>query len=246
MTNMNKIIESKKPYVSEMFSEISGEYDKLNRILSLSLDVLWRRKATSKLIPSDPMDPNSDLVLDLCAGTGDMAIALFSRHSFKGKVILCDFNRDMLKVAQAKLRKSGLLDRVSVVLCDVERLPFKNNVSDGAMMGFSLRHIEDLNMFFNEIKRVLRKDKKAVLLDVAHPEVKLIKAIYFLYYDKILPKFSKIFSKGHAEIYSYLPQSLKGFLKQKDLLRILKGMGFSEAVYKNVFFGTGVIYTLTK
>lgn len=236
---MNKIMESKKPYVSQMFSEISGEYDKLNRILSFCLDILWRRKVTSKLI-------SSKLVLDFCAGTGEMAIRLLSRHSFKGKVILCDFNEDMLKVAKAKLKSSGLLERVFIVLCDVEKLPFKNNISDGAMMGFSLRHMENLDLFFNETKRVLKKDKKAVFLDVAHPEVKLIKNIYFLYYAKIFPKISRIFSKGHAHVYSYLPNSLRLFFKQKDLLNMLKKMGFSEVAYQNVFFGTGVIYTLRK
>lgn len=239
-------MESKKPYVSQMFSEISGEYDKLNRIISFCLDIVWRRKATSKLISSDPMDPNSDLVLDFCAGTGDMAVTLLYRHCFKGKVILCDFNRDMLKVAQAKLKRSGLLERICIVVCDVEKLPFKNNISDGAMMGFSLRHIEDLNLFFNETKRVLKKDKKAVLLDVAHPEVKLIKDIYFLYYDKILPKLSIIFSEGHAHVYSYLPKSLRLFFKQRDLVNILKKMGFSRVACQNVLFGMGVIYTLTK
>ena len=239
MTNIGKMSGSRKSYVSQMFSEICGEYDKLNRIISFCLDVLWRRKATSKLA-------SSDLVLDFCAGTGDMAITLLSRYSFKGKVVLCDFNWDMLKLAQAKLRRSRLLEKVCIVLCDVEKLPFKDNIADGAMMGFSLRHIEDLTMFFNETKRVLKRDKRAVLLDVAHPEIKVIKEIYFLYYDRILPKLSRAFSKGHGEIYSYLPQSLKRFLKQKDLLNRLNEMGFSEATYKNVLFGTAVIYTLIK
>ncbi len=207
--------------------------------MSLCLDVLWRRMATSKLA-------SSALVLDFCAGTGDMAITLLSSRSFKGKVVLCDFNRDMLKVAQAKLRRLGLLERVRTVICDVEKLPFKSNISDGAMMGFSLRHMENLNLFFNETKRVLKKDKRAVLLDVAHPEIKVIRDIYFFYYDTILPKLSRIFSKGHADIYSYLPQSLKRFLKQKELLNMLSQMGFSEAAYTNVLFGTGVIYTLRK
>ena len=239
MTKSHRIRQSNKAYVSQMFSEICGEYDKLNRIISFCLDILWRRKAASRLV-------SSDLVLDFCAGTGDMAITLLSRQSFKGKVVLCDFNQDMLEIAQVKLRRAGFLGRVSVVVCDVERLPFKTNVSDGAMMGFSLRHIEDLDLFFNETKRVLKKDKRAVLLDVAHPEVKLIKNIYFFYYDKILPKLSRIFSKGHADIYSYLPRSLKRFLRQKDMLNMLSEMGFSEAAYTNVFFGTAVIYTLTK
>jgi demethylmenaquinone methyltransferase/2-methoxy-6-polyprenyl-1,4-benzoquinol methylase len=243
---MDKIKESKKPYVSQLFSEISGEYDRLNRILSFCLDLLWRRKATSKLISSDPMGPNSDLVLDFCAGTGGMAITLLSQKSFEGRVMLCDFNWDMLKVAQAKLKRSGLLERVFIVLCDVENLPFKNNISDGAMMGFSLRHMEDLKGFFKETKRVLKKDKKAVLLDVAHPEVKLINNVYFLYYDKIFPKLSKIFSKGHAHVYSYLPNSLRLFLRQKDLVNIMNKTGFSGVAYQNVFFGTGVIYTLIK
>jgi demethylmenaquinone methyltransferase/2-methoxy-6-polyprenyl-1,4-benzoquinol methylase len=236
---MCRIMESKKPYVSQMFSEISGEYDRLNRILSFCLDIIWRNKTASKLI-------SSHLVLDLCAGTGDMTKSLLSRRSFKGRIIMCDFNWDMLQKAQSKLRRLGLMERTCIVLCDVEKLPFKSNISDGAMMGFSLRHIEDLNLFFNEIKRILKKNKKAVLLDVAHPEVKLIKVVYFWYYDKILPKLSRIFSKGHADIYSYLPQSLRRFFKQKELLNISKGIGFSEASYKNVLFGTGVIYTLIK
>lgn len=232
-------MESKKPYVSQMFSEISGEYDKLNRVISLYLDVVWRRKATSKLV-------SSDLVLDFCAGTGDMAITLFSHPSFKGNVILCDFNGDMLKLAQAKLKRLGLTEKAHLVLCDVEKLPFKNNISDGAMMGFSLRHMEDLNLFLNETKRVLKKNRKGVFLDVAHPEVKLIKNIYFWYYDKIFPRLSKIFSQGHAQVYNYLPDSLKIFFKQKDLVNILDGMGFSRVVYQNILFGTGVIYTLIK
>ena len=239
MTKSHRIGQSNKAYVSQMFSQICGEYDKLNRIISFCLDVLWRRKAASKLI-------SSDLVLDFCAGTGDMAITLLSRQSFKGKVGLCDFNQDMLQKARAKLRRLRFSQRVLTVLCDVENLPFKSNVSDGAMMGFSLRHMEDLKLFFNETKRVLKKDKRAVLLDVAHPEVKLIKDIYFFYYDKILPKLSRVFSEGHADIYSYLPKSLRRFLKQKDLLSMLKELGFSEVGYQNVFLGPGVIYTLMK
>ncbi len=239
MTKSHRIGDSNKAYVSQMFSQICGEYDRLNRIISFCLDILWRRRAASKLL-------SSDLVLDFCAGTGDMATALLSNRSFKGKVILCDFNQDMLEIAQAKLRRAGLLGRVFVVVSDVERLPFKSGVSDGAMMGFSLRHIEDLELFFNEIKRVLKKDQRAVLLDVAHPEVKLIRDIYFFYYDRILPKLSRMFSKGHADIYNYLPRSLKRFLRQKELLNMLSEMGFSEAAYTNVLFGAAVIYTLTK
>jgi demethylmenaquinone methyltransferase/2-methoxy-6-polyprenyl-1,4-benzoquinol methylase len=246
MRNMDRIKESKKPYVSQIFSEISGEYDRLNRILGFSLDVLWRRKATSKLVSPNHTNPNPDLVLDFCAGTGNMAVTLLSRKSFKGMIILCDFNEDMLKVAQAKLKKLGLLERVCIVLCDVEKLPFKDNISDGAMMGFSLRHMEDLKGFFSETKRVLKKNKKAVFLDVAHPEVKLIKDIYFVYYDTIFSRLSRIFSKGHAHVYSYLPDSLRVFLKQKDLVSIPKELGFSKVAYRNLFFGAGAIYTLIK
>jgi demethylmenaquinone methyltransferase/2-methoxy-6-polyprenyl-1,4-benzoquinol methylase len=85
-----------------------------------------------------------------------------------------------------------------------------------------------------------------VLLDVAHPEIKVIKEIYFLYYDKILPRLSRIFSKGHGEVYSYLPQSLRRFLKQKELVNISRKIGFSQVAYKNILFGTAVIYTLIK
>src|SRR4030065_2684603 len=107
----------KKQFVRQMFSDISPQYDGLNRIMSLNQDQKWRRRVVKALA-------KEQLIVDLCAGTGDMSLALLEDSAFQGEIVLVDFNRDMLQLAQAKLSKAGFGNRVSYLVADVENLPF--------------------------------------------------------------------------------------------------------------------------
>ena len=150
----------KKAYVRQMFSELAPDYDRLNRIISFNSDRLWRKKAVRGLV-------DCKTVLDLCAGTGDMALALFSDSRFHGVVVLSDFALPMLKLARGKLTK--FQGRTFLVCADAEKLPFKPEVFDGAMLGFSLRNLENLNVFAGEVRRVMQTGGVGSFLEIAHP-----------------------------------------------------------------------------
>lgn len=201
------------------------------------MDQSFRRRAVKRV-------SHLHNIVDLCAGTGDMALALLEDPSFQGQVILCDFNADMLAAAHKKLQEKKLNGRAPLVLGDVELLPFKDASVDGAVMGFSLRNLEDILVFAHECKRMVRPGGKIVLLDVAHPENPLARGIFHFYFYNFVPQISKLLTRKRYA-YKYLPQSLRVFYKQKDLVEKLQQVGFSRVTYRNLFWGASAIYELT-
>lgn len=230
--------QEKKSFVRKMFSDIAPDYDRLNRIISFNLDYSWRKKSTEVL-------QNCNLVLDLCAGTGDMSLALFSHKNFKGKIILCDFSYEMLFLAKKKLQDYVDKAQIYVVCGDVEKLPFKLETFDGLMLGFSLRNLDSQTDFYSETKRVLKKGGSASFLEIAHPENFLFSKIFYVYFYKWVPFMSQFFTKrGYA--YKYLPDSLKTFPKQKEVVKFIKSFDFEEVTYHNVMGGMAAVYKLVK
>lgn len=226
----------KKKTISKMFSDIKKEYDLINRIISFRSDQIFRNIAIKKVT-------HLDRVVDICAGTGDMTISLLMKKSFKGRVVLCDFNYDMLSLANLKLQKLGLRERTDIVIGDAEELPFKDKSFNAIIMGFALRNLESIEAFGLESKRVIDGEGKVVLLDVSHPENKLVAFIFHLYFYKAVPILSRFFTKKQYA-YEYLPQSLKTFYNQKELISKFKGLGFTKATYQNLLWGISAIYKL--
>lgn len=229
---------SKKRFISQMFSEIRREYDLINRAISFRSDQFFRSIAVKEVCLFER-------VLDICAGTGDMAISLLKNKSFKGRVVLCDFNYDMLSLADLKLRKFGLRNRTHIVVGDAESLPFKDESLGAVIMGFALRNLESIDAFGLESKRVIEENGKVILLEVAHPENRVIAPLFYLYFYKLAPLFSKLFTKNRYA-YHYLPQSLRAFYKQKELISKFKELGFGEAAYQNLIGGVSAIYQLRR
>ena len=229
---------SKKRFISKMFSEITKEYDVINRAISLWSDQSFRNTAVKKIC-------RLERVLDICAGTGDMAISLLMNKSFKGRVVLCDFNYDMLSAADRKLRNLGVRDRAYIVIGDAESLPFKNESLDAVMMGFALRNLESIDAFGLESRRIIVERGKVILLDVAHPENRIIAPFFYFYFYKLVPVFSRFFTKS-TYAYHYLPQSLRIFYKQKELISKFKELGFEKATYQNLLGGVSAIYLLER
>lgn len=230
--------QGKKSFVRKMFSDIAPDYDRLNRIISFNLDSSWRKKSTENL-------QYSNLVLDLCAGTGDMASALFSHKNFKGKIILCDFSYEMLVLAKKKLQNYGEKAQIYLVCGDVEKLPFKAEFFEGVMLGFSLRNLDSQADFYSETRRVLKKGGTASFLEIAHPENILFSKLFYLYFYKWVPFISQFFTKRRYA-YQYLPDSLKIFPKQKELVKFIKTFDFEEVDYHNVMGGMAAVYKLIK
>jgi demethylmenaquinone methyltransferase/2-methoxy-6-polyprenyl-1,4-benzoquinol methylase len=234
-------MKEKKAFIHKMFSEIAPIYDRMNRLLSFGFDNRWRRKATKPLVAANR-------VLDLCAGTGDMALALLEQNDFTGKVVLCDFNKDMLRLAERKcLRQDGgrFADRTMLVVADAELLPFKEDSLDGVSIGFALRNLCSLDKLSSELLHATKKAGLVVFLEIAHPENRIVGALFPLYFYRLVPTISKyLTTKKYA--YRYLPDSLRIFLKQKELVNLFQKDGFSSASYSNIWGGIGAIYLLRK
>ncbi len=230
---------TKKQFIVRMFEDISDRYDLLNRVISFGLDGVFRRRAVRP-------HRGDSLVLDICAGTGDMAKELLGARDFTGTVVLTDLSPRMLRIAIDKLKgiESGNGRAVFYVIADADHLPFKPAVFDGAISGFSLRNLSRLESFALELDSVLRSGGKVSLLDVAHPRRKIYARLFYIYFYKIIPLLSRLFTRKKYA-YRYLPASLRIFYSQPEALRRLSQGGL-EGGYEDLLGGIAAIYRLTK
>lgn len=223
-----------------MFDDISDRYDFLNRIISFGLDGYCRRKAILRHI-------DNSRVLDICSGTGDMAIELLKQRNFRGMIILGDFSMQMHKLAGQKIANFNDDERktsVCRICCDAENMPFKNSVFNGIISGYSLRNLGDLQTFGFEIGRVLRKGGSGSLVDVAHPPNELFAKLFYYYFYKLIPLISRLFTRKKYA-YKYLPVSLRTFFKQDEVIKKLCSDGLAGE-YQNILGGAVALYKLRK
>lgn len=226
----------KKGYVRQMFSDLAPDYDRLNRIISFNSDRRWRKSAVRGLVDCSP-------VLDLCAGTGDMAAALLSDPKFQGIVVLADFALPMLK--RSRLKLAAHAHRVLIVCADAEELPFKPNLFGGAMLGFSLRNLEDLSAFAGEVLRVLKPGGAGSFLEIAHPSGAAWGKLFYAYFYRVMPVVAAVFTR-QRQAYRYLPESLKVFPRQKEVSALFAREGFAASGYEDLWGGLAAIYNVRK
>jgi demethylmenaquinone methyltransferase/2-methoxy-6-polyprenyl-1,4-benzoquinol methylase len=219
-----------------MFDDIHARYDRLNSILSFGQDRRWRKTAVREI-------PSGGAVIDLCSGGGELALELFSRGEFNGDIILADISFQMMSLYK-KILGVKYPGRYFPVLCDVEYLPFKDNVFDGAMSAFSLRNLNDLRQFSSEANRTVKPGGVARYLEIAHPENRFLRTLFELYFYRISPLAARLFT-NKVYAYKYLPASLKAFPGQQNVIQILcEGWGHCE--YKNILGGIAAVYKLSK
>lgn len=203
-------------------------------MMSINQDQKWRRRVIKSLV-------KEQLIIDLCAGTGDMSIALLENPQFKGKIMLVDFNQDMLNLARKKMEQREFSQRVSYQLADVENLPFDNDTFDGAIQGFALRNLENLDRFFSETLRILKPGKAVAFLEIAHPEHKVFQKLFYLYFFNFLPRLTTLIT-GIGPAYRWLPLSLKRFPTQREVAEKMRQSGFKNAAYENLAGGMVASY----
>jgi demethylmenaquinone methyltransferase/2-methoxy-6-polyprenyl-1,4-benzoquinol methylase len=215
-----------------MFSAIAPTYDRLNRILSFRLDLRWRRQAVARL--GWERAPEG-IYLDLCAGTLDFAAALARRPGFRGRVVGADFVRPMLE------RGRGKAARLEPVTADALELPFENAVFDGAMIGWGMRNLADLDAGLAELARVLKPGSRVVILDMATPPRQPLRALYLLYFERVLPRIGRLISK-HTSAYEWLPESTRVFPAPPELARRIGAAGFTDVSYTLLLGGVTALH----
>ena len=204
-----------------MFDRIAPVYDVMNRVMTAGLDGRWRREtATAAVSPGDR-------VLDLCCGTGDLALASARAG---GQVTGLDFSERMLERAR---RKSGEIEWVQG---DALALPFEDDSFDAATVGFGVRNLEDLDRGLAELARVLHPGGRLGVLEITRPQG-LLSPFYSVWFGGVVPVLGKLLPGGSA--YTYLPASVKRFPGPEDLARFLREAGFSDVRYR--LFAGGIV-----
>jgi len=214
--------EGKRSYVRGVFTAIAPRYDFLNHLLSLNIDRRWRRRAVGRLGWERRPD---GVYLDLCAGTLDLAATLAAADGFRGRVIGADFVIPMLE------RGRGKSARVRPVGADALELPFPDGGFDGALVGFGVRNLADLDRGLVEARRVLKPGARFVILEFTTPRFAPLRAAYLFYFRRLLPLIGRAVSK-HTDAYTYLPESVLNFPDPDALSRRLEAAGFRDVRYE--------------
>ncbi|TJZ62759.1 bifunctional demethylmenaquinone methyltransferase/2-methoxy-6-polyprenyl-1,4-benzoquinol methylase UbiE [Sphingobacterium olei] len=229
----------KKEQVADMFNNISKTYDLLNRVMTMGIDTIWRKKAIRSLKDIQPQ-----LMLDVATGTGDFAIESIRILNPK-KIIGVDISQGMLEVAQEKIKKKGLQTQFEVQLGDSEKLQFEDNTFDAVTVAFGVRNFENLEQGLADIYRVLKPGGKAVVLELSNPTAFPVKQLYHFYFHKLTPALGKLISKD-ASAYSYLPESVAKFPDGEQFAKITGKVGFKKTKVRPQTFGLCTIYEATK
>jgi demethylmenaquinone methyltransferase / 2-methoxy-6-polyprenyl-1,4-benzoquinol methylase len=206
--------------VHGMFERIADVYDLMNTAMTAGLHHRWRSRAADRAELSA-----GDCALDVCSGTGDLAIELRRRCGPSGKVIGCDFSERMLELARDKAVRLGMPDLL-FEWADALELPYDDGSFDAVTVGFGARNLADLEAGIAEMTRVLRPEGRLVILEITQPSRPPLSWFHALWFDRIVPRLGAL--AGDREAYSYLPQSVKRFPSPVELAAILDRGGLSR------------------
>ena len=226
---------SKKEQVAHMFNNIAPQYDFLNRFLSAGIDISWRKKALSLLKNDNPKK-----ILDIATGTADVAILATSMLSPE-KIIGIDISDGMLELGRKKIATLQLQHIIELQQGDSEAIQFNDDYFDAVTVSFGVRNFQHLEKGLNEIKRVLRKGGKIVILEFSRPSIPGIQQLYKIYMSVLAPGIGKLFSNTRGA-YQYLNDSVQKFPEGKDFITVLHTIGFHNTSFKRLSLGICSIY----
>jgi len=229
-------VEEKAAFVRSMFNRIAHHYDLLNRLMTASLDQVWRDRL-ARVAPQG----GQALILDLATGTGDLALAFLRRHP-SSRIIGLDFCDAMLQVARRKMEVAHVNGRIILLEGDALKLPFAEGSFDGLITAFAMRNVASIPATLSEAHRVLKSSGFMLCLEIASPPWSLFRPLFDFYFERIIPLIGGLIS-GDRGAYAYLPNSLEKFLPPGEFKEVMEKAGFTEVEYKYLFPGTAVLHS---
>lgn len=214
------------PSINDLFDNISRKYDFMNNLMSFFLHKNIKKHAVNKLEYKDNLE-----ILDLCTGTGDIAILLAEKYK-NSHVTGIDFSEKMLEIAK---NKSKNLQNIEFKKIDINNLSFKENSFDICFISFGLRNLPDINLAINNFQKILKPDGIISILDLGKPNG-IIKFLYGFYFNRVIPFLGKLFNKNKTP-YQYLVESLSTYPSQDKIIEILNENGFYNSKNANYIFG---------
>ncbi|WP_185858451.1 bifunctional demethylmenaquinone methyltransferase/2-methoxy-6-polyprenyl-1,4-benzoquinol methylase UbiE [Blattabacterium cuenoti] len=237
-------LSSKSKEVQKMFNHISSRYDLINHILSFGIDFLWRKKVIH-LLNVFKKEKISN-ILDLATGTGDLAILLATKFN-NANVIGLDPSKNMLKIAENKIKNHDLEKRIKVIQGFSQKMPFENNIFDIVTISFGLRNFQYIHLSMREIYRILKPLGILGILEFSNPSNYWIKKIYNFYSHFIMRKIGGLLSNNY-NAYNYLKESIQSFsyFCEKKMNKLLKYHQFDTIYIQKYTFGIVTIYFYLK
>jgi demethylmenaquinone methyltransferase/2-methoxy-6-polyprenyl-1,4-benzoquinol methylase len=220
-----------------MFDAIAPRYDFLNHLLSAGIDRYWRKRAIRSLGLT-----GRERVLDVCTGTGDLAIAARAAIPGARRVVGVDFAGAMLEIGRDKLTRAGLAGEVTLVRGDATKIPAADASVDAVTVAFGIRNVDDVAAACREMCRVLKPGGALAILEFAIPTTPFIKAAYLSYFRHILPLVGRLVSR-HGAAYGYLPDSVGAFASPDQFMEMLRTSGFVDVVAVRMTSGIVILYT---
>jgi demethylmenaquinone methyltransferase/2-methoxy-6-polyprenyl-1,4-benzoquinol methylase len=226
-----------------MFGQIAPWYDFLNHMLSLNIDKRWREK-TAKLVPAGKVENGP--ILDLCTGTGDLALTYDRSTGGTIPIYGADFCREMLVIAAKKANATGAGERVHFVEADAQALPFPTNTFQLVTIAFGLRNIANPDQGLAEMVRVVRPGGRIAILEFSKPRHWFFGRMYRWYFRYLLPLIGQLLSRSKESAYRYLPASVLKFPDYESLAAKLREAGLQEVTFTPLTFGIATLYVGVK
>ena len=236
--------------VREMFTQIAPRYDLLNHLLSLDLDRLWRKRAARRFRPI--LQHRNAMVLDLCCGTGDLALAL--ARLGPASIVGADFSHAMLERARAKSAKSQRVPShsglaapppMSFLEADALCLPFADGSFDLVTNAFGFRNLANYEAGLCEMRRILKPGGTVAILEFTEPPEGFLGNVYRWYFRSVLPRIGGFIS-GESAAYTYLPKSVSRFFRPPELATLMTAVGYNSVDFKVWTFGTVALHTAVR
>jgi demethylmenaquinone methyltransferase/2-methoxy-6-polyprenyl-1,4-benzoquinol methylase len=203
-----------------MFDRIAGVYDLMNTAMTAGMHHRWRERSADRAELA-----RGASALDVCCGTGDLALELRRRVGPSGRVVGCDFSEPMLELAREKSYRLGMSD-VEFELADALDLPYRDGSFEAVTVGFGARNLADLPRGIAEMTRVLRPGGRLVILEITQPRRPPLSYFYGLWFDRLVPALGTL--AGDSAAYSYLPESVRSFPPPEGLAALMDGAGLDR------------------
>ncbi len=235
------LLDKRESRIRRMFGNIAPSYDFLNHLLSLNVDHYWRWR-TTQIVPPCGEDP----ILDLCTGTGDLALAYDRAARGQVPIIGADFCHEMLVRAIDKASKKKSQEKIRFLEADAQNLPFADNQFQIVCVAFGLRNVTDTNRGLAEMIRVTKPGGKVAILEFSRPKNWLFGRLYEFYFRRVLPIVGQMISRSKDNAYRYLPESVMDFPDGEKLANLLRTQGLIEVNCYPLTLGIAKLYVGTK